>query len=93
MLQVDGDDDDDAGAINLAPTDFLVMPENWDSVQVFSALSRCWRVDSFNGHYLGLERSAIESTLRLMGVLPGLHRGIFEDLRIMENAALEVLNK
>jgi hypothetical protein len=81
-----GDDEDGADA-------FLVMPENWDSVQVFEMLNRCWRVDSFNGQYLGLDRSGIESTLRLAGIPPERHREIFEDLRIMEGAAIEVLNR
>lgn len=73
--------------------DFLVMPENWVSVQVFSALNRCWKFDGFNGKYMGLDRPGIESTLRLLEIDPALHRQIFEDLRIMENAALESLNR
>jgi len=79
-----GDQDEDA---------FLVMPENWDGVRVFLALSRCWRVDGFNGLHLGLDRPAIESTLRLMAIPADRHRDIFEDLRIMESAALPALNK
>jgi len=61
-------------------------------VQVFLSLNTSWRIDGFNGIYLGLERPAIESTLRLMGIATARHRGIFDDLRTMESAALEVLN-
>lgn len=71
----------------------MVLPENWECVQVFLALTMCWRIDSFNGRYMGLDRPAIESTLRLTGIPPERHREIFEDLRIMENAALESLNR
>lgn len=70
----------------------LIMPDNWESVQVFLALNRCWRIDSFNGHYFGLDRPSIESTLRLMSIRRKRHLAIFEDLRIMENTALEILN-
>lgn len=45
-----------------------------------------------NGHYHGLDRPAIESTLKLMGVKRKRHGGIFNDLLVMEAAALEVLN-
>jgi hypothetical protein len=83
-----GAEDDDAGDADA----FWVLPENWDSIQVFSSLNRCWRLDSFNGKYLGLDRPSIESTLRLMGIPPDRHREILEDLQIMENAALQVLN-
>lgn len=73
--------------------DFEVYPDNWESVRVFVALSRCWNIDSFNGIYLGLDRPAIESTLRLMSIAPDLHAGIFEDLRVMEKSALDAMNK
>jgi hypothetical protein len=83
----EGDSESDSGG------DYSVLPENWESVQVFLALSLCWRVDGFNGIYLGLDRPGIESTLRLLSILPERHREIFEDLRIMENSALELLNR
>ena len=70
----------------------LIYPENWQAVQVFWALGNCWRIDGMLGQYLGLDRPAIESTLRLMGVKRKKHSSIFEDLRVMEGAALEVLN-
>jgi hypothetical protein len=45
------------------------------------------------GHYLGLDRPSIESTLKLMGIKRKKHAEIFEKLLIMEDAALGVLNK
>lgn len=72
---------------------FEVWSENWLSFEVFCNLSRCWRIDGMNGVYLGLERPAIESTLRLMGVKHDQQTGVFNDLLVMEGAALAVLNK
>lgn len=72
---------------------FAVWPENWDAVIVFCNLRHCWRVDTMSGGYLGLDRPAIESTLRLMDIKKKKHTAIFEKLMIMEDAALGVLNK
>ncbi|HEU0282323.1 MAG TPA: DUF1799 domain-containing protein [Gallionella sp.] len=87
MLGAEPDEDDEQDS-----DVFWVLPENWECTQVFLALNRSWRVDSFNGLCLGIDRPAIESTLRLMGVMPERHREIFEDLQIMESATLEALN-
>lgn len=72
---------------------FAVWAENWDAVIVFCNLRHCWRIDAMSGSYLGLDRTAIESTLRLMRVKKKNHTKIFEQLMIMEDAALGVLNK
>lgn len=72
---------------------FPVYPENWQTAQVFRELNLCWRVDSLTGHYLGLDRPSIESTLRLMQIESKRHLEIFEGLRVMEHAALEILNR
>lgn len=84
--ELKNDDDEDDGF-------FAVWPDNWDAVIVFCNLRHCWRVDAMSGHYLGLERPAIESTLKLMGIKRKKHTEIFEKLLIMEDAALGVLNK
>lgn len=72
---------------------FAVWTENAETLRVFLALNRCWRIGELNGKYLGLDRPAIESTLRLMQVPRKRQPEIFEDLRVMEHAALEVLNR
>lgn len=77
---------------NQQSDDLLIYPDNWPAVQVFFALANCWRVDYMAGRYLGIDRPAIESTMRMMGVKRKRRGGIFEDLRVMENAALEALN-
>lgn len=72
---------------------FIVWPENERALQVFLSLRRCWRVEPMSGQCLGIERPAIESTLRLMGVKHKHRREIFEQIMIMEDAALSVLNR
>lgn len=72
---------------------FAVWPENEQALRMFLALRHCWRMDSMSGQYLGIERPAIESTLRLMGVKRRLRREIFEQIMLMEDAALPVLNR
>lgn len=73
--------------------DFAVWPENWQTVRVFMSLSRCWRQDRMSGHFLGLPRADIESTLTMWNIRRTHQRRILESLVIMEGAALEVLNR
>lgn len=78
-----GDNDDD----------FAVWPENWQTVMVFVRLRRCWRIDRFAGVCDGLDRPAIESTLRIMGIKKKQRPEILAKLEIMEDAALPILNR
>ena len=71
----------------------IIWPENEQTWQVFCALGHCWRSDTMSGQCLGLDRPAIESTLRLMQIKRKKHQRIFEDLLVMEDAALEILNR
>ena len=80
----DAEDDDDV---------CFIWPENRQTWNVFCALSHCWRIDGWTGQYLGLERPAIESTLRLMQIHRRRHREMLQDLLAMEEAALPVLNR
>ena len=72
---------------------FSVWPENAQTVRVFIMLRRCWRQDGLSGQTLGIERPAIESTLRLLRIKRKHHLELFEQLMIMEDAALSVLNR
>lgn len=73
--------------------DFGVFKENWQTLLVFLALSHCWRIDGMAGVYLGLDRPSIESTLKMMHIRPAKHPEILQKLMVMENAALEVINR
>lgn len=86
-LQDDEEDPDDD------PARFPVLARNWEAVQVFLALGNCWERNPFNGAYIRLDRPSIESTLRLMHIRRRHHAELFHALRVMEKAALEVLNR
>jgi hypothetical protein len=74
------------------PSDaFAIWPENLDTLEAFLALSTQWRTDGMTGIVLGLDYPAIEATLRMLGVRD--RRRTFLELRAMERAALETLNK
>lgn len=77
--------------------DFSVYPENWQAVQVFLAMSTQWRTVAFSsvgGARLiqtGIDYTALEPVLRLLGVKPKRRAALFQKLRIMEEAALDAL--
>ena len=84
--RIEDPDDEDA--------DFYVDPENGDTVRVFQHLATQWEIISGMGgnFYAGLKYESILPTLKLMGIKKKHHAGIFEGLRIMESAAMRVLN-
>jgi hypothetical protein len=73
-----------------------VWEENWDTLMVFLALQTQWRreIPAMSGQMIwhGLDYPAMESTLRMMGHWKKAGE-IFDGLRIMESAALPILNK
>ena len=70
--------------------DFAVYPENWKAVQLFLKLGTQWRVGPMGG-FFGLDYSAVDSVMNLCRVRK--KRKVFEQIRIMEVAALSILNK
>ncbi len=95
-----GDDnqDDAAGFFGVAPPDddgappdddrCVVWPENATALTLFLALSTQWRRAGMDGQPTGLDYAAIPPTAALMGVTTSAT--LFEDLRDMEQTALEV---
>lgn len=75
--------------------DFLVFEENWQAVGIFSAMATQWKLiaGAADVLYMGLEYQAIEPVLRLEGVPATDWRQVFQDLRVMERAALPLLNE
>ncbi len=61
-----------------------IWPENVETADVFFALETQWR----NGG--GLDYGAIPGTLKMMVVKKKRRRQVFQGLRVMERAALEV---
>lgn len=87
LEQSDDDENNDENEL------FGVYPENWTAVMVFVRLRRCWRIDRFAGVCDGLDRPAIESTLKMLGIKKKDRPEILAKLEIMEDAALPILNR
>jgi hypothetical protein len=68
-----------------------VWEENAAAFQVFTAMVTQWRV-GMNGP-TGLDYAALEPVMRLTGVPRKEWPGVFADLRLMEDAALEEMRK
>lgn len=80
-----------------AEPEFEVYPENWDAVQLFLALSTQWRAVAFGTMasarvlHTGLDYTAVESVARLTGIPRSRRAAVFQQIRVMEEAALDVL--
>ncbi|QNB12780.1 DUF1799 domain-containing protein [Paraburkholderia tropica] len=89
--------DVDAARKQAAPAAFEVYAENWDAVQLFEALSTQWRAVAFGTMasarivHMGLDYAAIEPVARLIGIGKRRRPAVFQQLRVMEDAALAVL--
>ncbi|ALP62823.1 DUF1799 domain-containing protein [Paraburkholderia caribensis] len=76
--------------------DFEVLAENWDAVELFAACGTQWRksvVASLTGggvFYEGLDYPAVEAAMRMFGFRRKRHRELFDAVRVMERAALQV---
>lgn len=80
-----GDFEDDEG--------HQVWPENWPAVQVFAALQTQWAVAGMGNTVIGLRYEALPTVFDLLRVKRRQRPELFDALRVMESAALEVLNK
>ena len=68
-----------------------IWHENYESFSVFNALSTQWR-HSMNG-VTGLDYNVLPNVLRLLNIARSEWSHIFDDIRIMESAALKEINK
>ncbi|MFC6855752.1 DUF1799 domain-containing protein [Marivibrio halodurans] len=66
-----------------------IWPEHEAVVRLFLALSTQWRVGGMAGAPLGIDYASIETTGRLLGI--EVTPAVFEDLRVMEAEARDVL--
>ncbi|HRD90963.1 MAG TPA: DUF1799 domain-containing protein [Accumulibacter sp.] len=69
-----------------------VWPEHWQAVEVFAALQTQWAVGGMGG-VIGLRYEVLPTVCDLLGVKKRRRRELFDALRLMESAALEVLTK
>lgn len=66
-----------------------IWPDNLAAVNVFIAMDTQWRT-GYSGA-TGLDYNALPAVLRLTGVARKAWPGIFNDLRILEDAALTLM--
>ncbi len=69
-----------------------VWPENWESVTLFLALQTQWTV-SPAGRFIGINYPSVESLMNIPGVKKKRRVAMFDDIRLMELAALGVLHE
>ena len=65
--------------------DFIVVPQNWDTLRAFLAAGTQWRVGP-SGHVLGLDYAGAARAIEALGLT---FNALFEGLQIMEAAVLE----
>lgn len=71
--------------------DFEVLPENWETVQIFTLLDDSWRRNPYTGRVEGLRWETAESVIRMMGVADA--KEMYLGLKVMAAAALPLLNR
>lgn len=66
-----------------------VWPDNIVTVNAFIAMSTQWRVGMSGA--TGLDYAALPTVLRLHGIRRAEQADVFEGIRIMESAALDIM--
>lgn len=74
-----------------SPAEIDLWPDTEQAVRVFDALRTQWRV-GFDGP-TGLDYGAIAPTMDLMSIDSTSRPDLFDDLRVMERAALAAIRK
>ncbi|WP_004181383.1 DUF1799 domain-containing protein [Nitrosospira lacus] len=70
---------------------FGVWKENVKTVEFFLSVLTQWRVHGMTGAILGFEYPGIVAAMAMNGIRN--QKRLFADLRIMESAAMEILNR
>jgi len=71
--------------------EFEVWPDTLPAVNAFIAMETQWRV-GFAGA-TGLDYTALPAVLDLMDMPPNERRDLFDDLRVLEGRALDLMRK
>ena len=69
----------------------LVWPDNTQAVNVFISMATQWRISTAGP--TGLDYNVLPEMWRRCKVSPALRDQVFDDLRIMEDAALEKMRE
>lgn len=67
--------------------DIEVLPDNLDSVALFTDVMTQWRMGPAGP--IGLDYAALESVMRIRRIPRGEREQLLEDVRVMESAALD----
>lgn len=78
-------------AEDVAPADIELWPDNEPAVMVLVQMGTQWRVGM--GGPVGLDYAALPFVMRVSGIPRADWPGIFEDLRVLENAALKTMSE
>ncbi|MGW8391121.1 DUF1799 domain-containing protein [Pseudoduganella sp. HUAS MS19] len=86
---------EDAAAAKTVDDDCQVFEDNWLAVTTFCTLATQWKLllGAADVLYVGLDYGAVETVFRLEQVPAADWRAVFQDLRVMERAALPLLNE
>lgn len=68
-----------------------VWPDNADALNVFIGMATQWR-PSFGG-VIGLDYAALPAVLDMLEITRKKRAAVFDDLRVMEDAALEKIRE
>lgn len=74
-----------------ADEEILVWPEHWAALECFTCLLTQWRT-GFNGA-TGIDYAVLPVVFALNGVEEHQRRARFDEIRIMERAALDAMKK
>jgi hypothetical protein len=72
---------------DIAPAPVEVWPDCWQAVQVWFAVQTQWRMGPAGP--VGLDYNVLPWAMRLCGVKKTDRADVFEDVRVMERAALD----
>lgn len=70
-----------------------VWPDNMPAVEIFTDLATQWRRAGMAGAVTGLDYAVLPAVFAIRGVPRRQWGAIFDDLRVMEDAAIDLLNK
>ncbi|MDX1755888.1 MAG: DUF1799 domain-containing protein [Marinobacter sp.] len=72
-------------------TDYPVLPENWEALNLFLECTTQWRRAGLEAVITGLDYGALETVMRMKGAKN--RKRLFEQVRLIEGGALQALRE
>lgn len=76
----------------IAPEAVVVWPEHRRALEVFQRCATLWRPHPMAGGVLGLDYPGVEVIMNAMRIRAAQRLDLLDELRIMERAAMAILN-